>query len=212
MQFHDVQFPVHIARGARGGPRRRTQIVELGSGHEERNASWADSRREYDVGYGLRNADDLQALVAFWEARNGRLYGFRFKDWSDYKSCPFSQPVSALDQLIGMGDGSALEYRLRKSYGAAPHAWSREITRPVAGTVRIALGGVEQLDGFAVDHATGRITFATAPAPGAQITAGFEFDVPARFGLDQIDVTLSIERMGTIQSIPVTEIRERPQT
>ena len=82
MAFHEVRFPDNISRGARGGPERRTQIVELASGDEERNASWANSRRRYDVAYGIRRADDLAAVVAFFEARNGRLYGFRYKEYT----------------------------------------------------------------------------------------------------------------------------------
>jgi hypothetical protein len=82
MAFHEVRFPDNISRGARGGPERRTQVVELASGDEERNASWANSRRRYDVAYGIRRADDLAAVVAFFEARNGRLHGFRYKDWA----------------------------------------------------------------------------------------------------------------------------------
>lgn len=52
--------------GARGGPERRTQIVELTSGDEDRNASWADSRRRYDAAYGIRRADDLATVVSFF--------------------------------------------------------------------------------------------------------------------------------------------------
>ena len=63
MAFHEVRFPDDISRGARGGPERRTQVVELASGDEERNASWADSRRRYDAAYGIRRADDLAAVV-----------------------------------------------------------------------------------------------------------------------------------------------------
>jgi len=100
MAFHDVRFPDNISRGARGGPERRTQIVELASGDEERNASWANSRRRYDAAYGVRRADDLASVVAFFEARNGRLYGFRWKDWGDYKSCLPSQMPAATDQAI----------------------------------------------------------------------------------------------------------------
>jgi uncharacterized protein (TIGR02217 family) len=98
MAFHEVRFPDDISRGARGGPERRTQIVELASGEEERNASWADSRRRYDAAYGVRRADDLARVVAFFEARNGRLYGFRWKDWGDFKSCLPSATPSPLDQ------------------------------------------------------------------------------------------------------------------
>ena len=88
MAFHDIRFPDNISRGARGGPRRRTQVVTLASGAEERNASWADSRRAYDASYGIRRADDLAQVIAFFEARNARLHAFRWKDWADYKSCP----------------------------------------------------------------------------------------------------------------------------
>jgi len=104
MAFHEVRFPDNISRGARGGPERRTQVVELASGDEERNASWANSRRRYDVAYDIRRADDLAAVLAFFEARNGRLHGFRYKDWADYKSCLPSQALAPTDQPIGTGN------------------------------------------------------------------------------------------------------------
>ncbi|ATX65517.1 DUF2460 domain-containing protein [Roseinatronobacter bogoriensis] len=207
MSFHEVRFPDAISRGARGGPERRTQIVELGSGIEERNASWANSRRRYDVAYGIRRADDLAAVVAFFEARNGRLHGFRFKDWSDYKSCAPSQLPGPLDQPIGTGNGSVTSFALLKRYTSGDQNWTRAITKPVAGSVRLALGGVEQVSGWSVDTTTGVVTFGTAPAAGIAITAGFEFDVPVRFDSDTLDVTLDIERLGSITSIPLLEIR-----
>ena len=207
MSFHEVRFPDAISRGARGGPERRTQIVELASGDEERNASWANSRRRYDVAYGIRRADDLATVVAFFEARNGRLHGFRFKDWSDYKSCVPSQLPGPLDQPIGTGNGSVTSFALMKRYTSGDQSWTRAITKPVAGTVRLALGGVEQASGWSVDTTTGVVTFGTPPAAGIAITAGFEFDVPVRFDSDTLDITLDIERLGSIASIPLLEIR-----
>lgn len=206
--FHDVRFPDNIGRGARGGPRRRTQIVTLASGFEERNGSWARSRREYDVSYGIRRADDLQAVVAFFEARNGRLHGFRFKDWSDYKSCLPSRVPDAADQVLGTGDGSEVHFRLRKAYGDGAASYARLITRPVDGSVRIALDGAEQMAGWSVDHATGIVTFAAAPGAGVEVTAGFEFDVPCRFDTDLLAVTLDFERAGAIESISLIELRD----
>ena len=207
MAFHEVRFSDNISRGARGGPERRTQIVELASGDEERNASWANSRRRYDVAYGIRRADDLAAVVAFFEARNGRLYGFRYKDWADYKSGLPSQPVTPTDQLIGTGDGIVTSFALLKHYTSGAQAWTRTIAKPVAGSVRLALGGVEQMSGWSVDTTTGVVSFNTAPGVGVVITAGFEFDVPVRFDTDTLDVTLDIERLGSITSIPLLEIR-----
>jgi hypothetical protein len=116
------RFPDNISRGARGGPERRTQVVELASGDEERNASWANSRRRYDVAYGIRRADDLAAVVAFFEARNGRLHGFRYKDWADYKSCLPSQAVAPTDQPIGTGNGAVTTFALLKRYTPARKA------------------------------------------------------------------------------------------
>jgi len=207
MAFHEVRFPDNISRGARGGPERRTQIVELASGAEERNASWAHSRRRYDVAYGIRRADDLAAVVAFFETRNGRLHGFRFKDWADFKSCLPSQAPGSTDQPIGTGTGSATQFQLTKRYTSGAQSWTRAITKPVAGTVTIALNGTQQTSGWSVAIATGLVTFATAPAAGVAITAGFEFDVPVRFDADALDVTLDLERLGSITSIPLLEIR-----
>lgn len=207
MAFHEIRFPDNISRGARGGPSRRTQIVELASGDEERNASWANSRRRYDVSYGIRRADDLAAVVSFFEARNGRLHGFRFKDWSDYKSgLPSAVPAPA-DHLIGTGTGAQTAFQLVKRYASGSQSWTRTITKPVAGTVRVAVNGVEATSGWSIDNATGIVTFAAAPASGAAIRAGFEFDVPVRFDSDAMDVTLDIERLGSITSIGLVEIR-----
>lgn len=207
MAFHEIRFPDNISRGARGGPERRTQIVELASGDEERNASWANSRRRYDAAYGVRRADDLAAVVAFFEARNGRLYGFRWKDWGDYKSCLPSGVPASTDQAIGTGDGNTTGFQLSKDYNSGAQTWTRTITKPVAGTVALALDGIDQASGWSVDTTTGEITFATAPTSGTAITAGFEFDVPVRFDTDQLDVIHDIERLGTITSIPLIEVR-----
>ena len=207
MAFHEVRFPDNISRGARGGPERRTQIVELASGDEERNASWANSRRRYDVAYGIRRADDLAAIVAFFEARNGRLHGFRFKDWGDHKSCLPSGTPAPTDQIIGTGDVATTAFQLVKHYDSGSQTWARTITKPVAATVRVALDGAEQLGGWSVDTTTGLVTFDIAPAAGVAITAGFEFDVPVRFDTDVLDVTLDLERLGSITSIPLLELR-----
>lgn len=181
--------------------------MELASGDEERNASWANSRRRYDVAYGIRRADDLAAVVAFFEARNGRLHGFRCKDWADYKSSLPSQAVTATDQQIGTGTGSLQTFQLAKRYTSGAQTWVRNIAKPVAGTVRVALGMVEQLSDWKLDATTGIITFTTAPGNGIIVRAGYEFDVPVRFDSDTLDVILDFERLGSITSIPLLEIR-----
>ena len=143
MAFHDIRFPDNISRGARGGPERRTQIVELANGDEERNSPWANSRRRYDAAYGIRRVDDLAEVIAFFEARRGRLHGFRWKDWADYKSCAADRRSRRPpDQFLGQGNGTRTEFQLVKLYASGAQSWSRAITKPVAGTVLVALGGV----------------------------------------------------------------------
>jgi uncharacterized protein (TIGR02217 family) len=207
MAFHEVRFPDDISRGARGGPERRTQIVELASGDEERNASWADSRRRYDAAYGIRRGDDLAAVIAFFEARNGRLHGFRWKDWGDWKSSLPSTPVTPIDQALGSGDGTTTAFQLVKRYESGAQTWTRRIVKPVEGTVRVARSGVESTSGWTVGATTGVVNFGTAPVAGELVTAGFEFDVPVRFDTDRLDVTWDLDRLGSIASIPLVEVR-----
>jgi uncharacterized protein (TIGR02217 family) len=205
--FHEVQFPATISYGSSGGPQRRTDIVELVSGFEQRNAAQAHSRRSYDAGIGIRDIDQLHAVIAFWEARLGQLHGFRWKDWSDYRSCPPSQTPAATDQAIGAGDGTTKTFQLVKAYASGPVSYVRPIRKPVAGTVKVALAGVLQASGWTVDTTTGLVTFTAAPAAGAAVTAGFEFDVPVRFGQDKLTISLDAFQAGSAPSIEIREIR-----
>lgn len=207
--FHEVRFPLDVARGARGGPERQTQIVTLASGREVRNSRWAHSRRRYDAGLGIRNLDALAAVVSFFEERRGRLHGFRWRDQLDWKSCAPSQQPAATDQVIGVGDGVAATFQLCKVYGTGASAYSREITKPCDDTVRVAMDGVElPASAFSCDLSTGQVTFAAGsiPPPAAVLTAGFAFDVPVRFDTDAIEVDLSAFAAGEIPRVPVVEI------
>ena len=204
MSFHEIQFPTAIAFHSSGGPARKTEIVTLGSGYEERNAVWANSRRHYDVGYGVKTLDDLHAVIAFFEARLGRLNGFRFKDFTDFKSCAPGANVTPLDQMLGTGDGTTTQFQLSKAYTSGPSGWTRNIAKPVAGSVRVAVDGVET--SVACDTTTGLVTFAAAPMAAAVLTAGFEFDVPVRFDSDALSINLAQFNAGEIPSIPLVEI------
>lgn len=209
MAFHEIRFPANLSFGSVGGPERRTEIVAMSNGHEERRTPWAHSRRRYDAGMGLRSMDDVAALVAFFEARAGQLHAFRWKDWSDYKSSLPSVDVSCLDQQIGRGDGQRRSFALRKSYQSGPSQYWRPIAKPVAGTVRAAVGDVELFDtiDFTVDTRLGEISFNVPPEAGATITAGFEFDVPARFDTDRIAVSVASFHAGDLPQVPVIEVR-----
>jgi uncharacterized protein (TIGR02217 family) len=208
MNFHEVRFPAALSVGSTGGPERRTEIVSLSNGFEERNSPWAHSRRRYDAGLGVRSLDDLAEVVAFFEARHGQLYGFRWKDWTDWKSCAPSAAPGPLDQPLGTGDGTARVFALAKTYASGGQAYRRPVKKPVAGTVKVAVAGIALGGGqYAVDHAAGLVELAVAPAVGAAVTAGFEFDVPVRFDADRISASLAGFAAGEVPSIPVIEVR-----
>jgi uncharacterized protein (TIGR02217 family) len=209
MSFHEVRFPANLSLGSVGGPERRTEVVTLSNGYEERNTPWAHSRRRYDAGAGMRSLDDIAALVAFFEARSGMLHGFRWKDWTDWKSCVPSGLPAWDDQRIGTGDGVEVTFQLIKRYASGAQEYDRPIVKPVSGTVLAGVGGAERVAGvdFEVDLATGRVTFAAPPEPGAAVTAGFEFDVPVRFDTDAIQVSVDAFHAGEVPAVPIVELR-----
>jgi uncharacterized protein (TIGR02217 family) len=206
MSFHEARLPARLAFGSTGGVERRTEVVTLGSGHERRSTPWAAGRRRYLIGANLRSLDDMATLTAFFEARRGRLYGFRFRDFADFKSCAPGGSVGAGDQVLDEGDGARVTFALRKTYGEGGEAWSRVISKPVEGSVRVAINGVET-SAFEVDVATGVVTLEVSPPAGAVVSAGFEFDTPVRFDTDRIEVTLESFEAGRMAALPLIEIR-----
>lgn len=208
MAFHETVFPAALSFGSSGGPERRTEIISLASGFEERNSSWAHARRHYDAGIGLRSLDDLHELIAFFEARRGMLHGFRWLDWADCKSCKPSSSPSAIDQVIGVGDGATASFGLQKTYVSGDESYVRPIGKPVAPTVELALAGEPVAPGdVAIDEVTGLVTFVTAPGVGIEITAGFEFHVPVRFDTDRVEINLAAFAAGEVPSVPIVEVR-----
>lgn len=209
MAFHEVLFPLDVAMHARGGPERRTDVVRTGSGREERNQKWAHSRRRWEAGYGVKSLAAVAQIVEFFEERRGRLYGFRWRDRVDWRSCAPGAQLSPVDQLIGVGDGATRSFQLVKRYGATFAPYTRDIVKPVAGSVRVAVDGVEAAPTrFDVDSTTGVVTFAPGftPPPGAAVTSGFHFDAPVRFDTDYLEIDLAAFEAGDIPNIPLVEI------
>lgn len=210
--FHDVRFPLGVSFGATGGPERRNEIVSLTTGWEKRNARFAQSRRHFDAGTGVRSLADLHEVLAFFEARRGSLHAFRFRDPFDMKSCRPEETVSATDQPLGTGDGEKARFALTKAYGEGEDAYQRLIARPVVETLRVAVAGVEKLspDDWSFDFAAGEVVFVSASVPGVgeDVTAGYEFDVPVRFDTERISVSLIAFKAGQIPSIPLIEVQQ----
>ena len=206
-QFSEERFPIDVSFGSTGGPERRTDIVTLGSGQEQRNQRWARSRRRYEAGYGIKDLDSLHRVLAFYEARRGPLIGFRYRDPLDWKSCSPLQEISYDDQEIGIGDGVQTTFPISKSYGEGSSKYTRLIEKPVLASVVVAVDG-NPIAPSQYEVEGGEIEFqpTSIPAAGSVVSAGYEFDVPVRFASDQLTISLSAFAAGDVPTIPLMEI------
>lgn len=202
--FDDVLFPIEIGAQASVTPTYSTNVVTSASGFETRNVNWSQARLRFDAGPGVRGDPELETLLAFYRARRGPAVAFRFRDPYDNSSNGMTGDPTATDQVIGTGDGVTDSFALMKTYGSGEQ---RRITRPVAGSVRVAEDGVELTTGWVMAD-KGVIAFAQAPAAGAAITAGFLFDTPVRFGEDRLEVNRATFRAGEAPTVPLIEVRE----
>ena len=200
MSFDEVRLPTKIEFGARGGPRFRTEVVVLGSGHEQRNAEWSASRARWDIAPGIQSAADLDAIIAFWYARQGRLRGFRFKDHTD-----FAATGQVLIAEVAGGETSA---QLVRNYASGSGTYTRDITKPVAGSVQLYLDGTPLAS--SVNTATGVVSFSALPAASPQValTADFEFDAPVRFDTDTLEIRQVTHARDAVEALPIVEIRD----
>lgn len=198
MGFVEVQFPTDISYGSSGGPEYATDVVASVSGYEQRNVNWEQARARYNVAHGVKTKAQLDALIAFFRARKGRAYGFRFKDWTDYQGTT---------ETLGTGNGVLTQFQLVRNYTSGGSTEARVIKKPVSGTVQIYKNGTLQSSGVSVDTTTGVVTFTTAPAPGQVITASFQFDVPVRFDTDKLSATLDAYGIHSWLDIPLVEVR-----
>lgn len=206
--FHEVSLALPFALGASGGPERRVDVVTLGSGAEARNTPWAHGRRRYDIGGAVRTLDQMHELIAFFEARRGKLHGFRFRDPFDAKSCAPSVTPAPGDQLLGEGDGVRVSFALLKRYGDGVTAYVRPIAKPVVGSVLVAVDGAPLAPSeFGVDSESGIVTLNVAPGEGVVVSAGFVFDTPVRFDIDRLDLAIDGFGAGHAVAIPLIEVR-----
>jgi uncharacterized protein (TIGR02217 family) len=217
MTFLETQFPEGISYGSRGGPGYSTEILTLDSGQEIRIARWNSARHRYDASYGVQNYADLKSVLDFYHATRGPADGFRWKDWMDFASDAtgrgpdFGGAVAWNDQSLGNFGTATDTIQLRKAYTTGATTRYRNITKPVSGTVVVGWGGVEKSSGWTVDTTTGLVTITDSGANGLEIFAGYEFDVPCRFGElpDQVlEFSHETYETGSVASVPVIEIRD----
>ena len=203
--FIETQFPPTVAYMSTGGPSFNTTVNMNKAGFETRQVNWITARHMYNVNYGIRNQADFDAIIKLFHVCQGKATGFRFKDWADFKSCPPIYAPANTDQLIGVGDGNNTHFQLVKAYTVGNLTFTRKIKKPVSGSVLVTTSAGDR--SFTVDTTTGIITFLTGNIPGAgvQVTAGYQFDVPVRFDVDQLIIEQSKPQLCQIQNLRLIE-------
>lgn len=220
MAFLDTpRFPDDISYGSKGGPMYKTSLLTMVSGREKRNISWSQARHSYDVAYGIKNQTQLDTLLTYFHSMRGRAHSFRFKDFADFHTATPSgygsagAPAVAVtkdDQVFGTGDGAETAFQLIKTYTTGALSSARDITKPIVGTVLVAVDGILQTEGggndYTLDYTTGIVTFNSPPANTLSITWGGQFDVPCRFDVDMLETVIDSYQIGNV-NVPIIEIR-----
>lgn len=206
LPFDDLPYPLALGRDAMVMPEFSTSVAVTASGFERRNSLWSNARLRFDVGPGIRSEAELGELLAFFRARRGAARGFRLRDPTDFSSNGMTGEPGAADQLLGTGDGVRTDFALVKAYGAGEALQLRRITRPVPVSVGVSIDST--LNTAWSLAAGGIIRFASPPANGKAVRAGFLFDVPVRFAEDKLEVSGAAFAAGEAPSVPVIEIRE----
>lgn len=196
--FHEIRFPEEISYGAEGGPEYSTDIITTSSAGEQRNQNWEFGRCKYNVAHGVKNENDITDLINFRRCRKGKAYGFRYKDWSDYK---------AINQTVGTVDVVPCKMQLIKQYISGEETETRIIRKPVEGTVILYAAGNFINTGFTIDHKSGTITITSSSLIGKLITSDFEFDVPVRFDADYIPTSIDDFNNYSMSEIPLIEVK-----
>lgn len=217
--FHEIQFPPDISQGAVGGMRFSTTITPISSGFESRNINWAFSRGEWDVSHGLKTPEQVEVLIDFFSNRRGKAYGFRYKDWTDYRLPRWRDTPGDMAGLpvFMTTNGSTSTFQLTKIYADAGGTYTRIITKPVNVAIctpgcfplQLLDNGTPTMD-FTVDTTTGIVTLGdTLKATTGHVIAGAcEFDVPCRFDTDDQKVSITTPEILAWPGIPVVEIRD----
>lgn len=200
MTYHDKPLPDEIERGSAFGPGFKTTVIPLSSGFEQRNQDWERARCKGDISFGISTKEYYTLWLEHFYARRARVHTWPFKDWSDFE---------ALDQLIGVGDGSNTDFQLLKTYEpTGPNPYIRLITRPVPSTIVIRVAGVLSANWTLQPLGLIRFNPGFDPNVGQEVRADFEFNVPVRYDVDDIGVELEWVQAGSLRGINIIEIRE----
>lgn len=184
--FHNTRFPEDVSWGSSGGPHFKTQIFESFRGFEKRNIDWAQPIMKFNVAYGVKTDVQTLSVLNFFNARQGRAYGFRYKNWGNYRT---------QSGVIATGDGLSTRLPIFKFYGFQGARMYKRLRKIVTGSVVNvgvgAIGGMVEGVDYNIDYDTGEIALNFAPGYGIPVYAEtLEFDEPVRFEDDSMQAII----------------------
>ena len=197
MSYLDAYLQPCPVYGWQGGPAFKTQIVEMVSGRERRNAMIAEARHQFQAPFVNITREAYRNIKQMHLVCRGMLHCFKFRDELDYQ---------ADNEVFAQGDGSETTFQLRKISQIDGVSYTRN-------TYVINPGSVIRVNGtptsVTVDEDRGLVTFGAPPAGGAVLSGDWTFDVWVRFNQDYLPFSLDAangsERFanGTIDLIEV---------
>lgn len=205
IEFDEVRFPEDVSYGSSGGPTFKTQVFESYRGYEKRNIDWKSPIMEFNVAYGIKTTEQMHAVIDFFTARQGRLRGFRYKNWANYQ---------VVNDNIAIGDGVNNRLPLIRTYGVAATQTYKRLYKIVQGTVTgVRIGASVLVEGvdYNIDYNSGEIIFKSNVAVGEGIPvkcSNLEFDEPVRFDVDSIQIVIDAFNSNTLSRLPLVGIRD----
>lgn len=200
MIIHAVRLPTDVERGAQGGPEFSTIVNRGDGGKVTTNQNWQYPLFKGDISYGIQNLTDFAAVRNFFYSRRGRMYGFLFRDWSDY--------LVTDPEQIGVGNGSETDFDCSVTYDDDILPFTRPITRPIEATMDVYVNNV-LVNPANWSLLTGGLIRLATPAPnGHTVKWTGEFDVPVQFMTDHFRVVMQTFESGEIPALPIREVRE----
>lgn len=188
-EFLEYQFPTDIFCEVVSSPGWEIDI-KTGEGlFEDRSLQANDNRSLWRF---EKTGTDIDVIKNLFLVARGRAIAFRFKDWHDY--------LAVLSDLGPSFSEDGCDFQLKKNYFSGSNYYSKDIRKPVSGTVEIFVNGIEETSGFSIDYTTGIVTFDVAPSSGDTIAATFEFDKEVRFNSDSLSFTVESQTIVYVSS------------
>lgn len=215
MTFYNVVVPGSVSQGTEAAPVSLVDIARGPSGKEQRRKRRSRILRRFNIAKNIRSVNDVYDILSLFEVMEGPLHSFACKNLIDYKSGKPADDVTALDALIGVGDGTNAVFQLKKQFKVTKAdstvlAIDRNIYLPVQGTVLIAVDGVAKAEttDWVLNYETGVVTFVVGhePGDGLDVTAGFQFNERVRFDTNDLSQVMEFFRVGSVPSIPLIEV------